>query len=96
MFGEKLEKSIIEENKNDASKDMTGEKIKEKWDEIIKVIEEIPTFEKLSEKYAMLEIKKELSEIAVPEKKLDILLEYSPLVRNRLTLMRIRRLKKVR
>lgn len=36
-------------------------------------------------------VKSTLGDIDVPEEKIDILMEYSPLVRNRLTLMRLRR-----
>ena len=45
----------------------------------------------LIEKYEVLGVKSDLSDIDVQEEKCNLLLEYSPLVRNRLTLMRLRR-----
>ena len=92
MFGEKLESSIIEENKNDCAVNMTADRIKSSWDEIRRIVNAIPTYKKLIEIYNTLGVKSSLEEISVPQNKLQALLEYSPLVRNRLTLMRLRRI----
>lgn len=90
-FGERLSASIIEENKNDAAKEISAEQLKSKFNEIKALIKEIPTKEELMKIYKKLGLKEKLSDIGVPNEKLDLILEYSPLVRNRLTLMRIRR-----
>ena len=91
MFGTKLSDSVIEENSNDRSVGIKKETVTENWDKICGVIDSIPTYESLIENYNRLGAKKDLCDIDVPEEKLNILLEYSPLVRNRLTLMRLRR-----
>lgn len=91
MFGEKLTDAIIKENINDACDGITAKQIEENWDKICDIINSIPTYDELMEKYEMLGVKSKLSDIDVSEEKIDILLEYSPLVRNRLTLMRLRR-----
>ena len=58
---------------------------------IQKIISEIPDYDKLAGIYTLLGMKMTLGDISVPETCRDKLLEYSPLVRNRLTLMRLRR-----
>lgn len=89
MFGETLSDAIIAENSNDCALGITAKLIDEKWDKICNIIDTIPTYSDLIEKYEILGVKSKLSDIDVPEEKLDILMEYSPLVRNRLTLMRL-------
>ena len=91
MFGEKLSNSIIAENSNNCAADMTAKRIADKWNEICSIIDTVPTYEQLIKIYEMLGTKSCLTDIGIPENRLDALLEYSPLVRNRLTLMRLRR-----
>ena len=91
MFGEKLNGAIIAENSNDCALGITAKLIEEKWDKICNVIDTIPTYSDLIEKYGILGVKSKLGDVDVSEEKLDALMEYSPLVRNRLTLMRLRR-----
>lgn len=91
MFGDALSKSIITENYEDVCCDISAEQISSKWNCICDIIREIPTVEELKKVYDVLGVKATLSEIDFPEEKLEMLLEYSPLVRNRLTLMRLRR-----
>ena len=91
MFGDNLSFSIIKENANDCATGITAKHMEEKWDEIRDIIDVIPTYEELIEKYKMLGVKSSLCDIDVPEEKRELLLDYSPLVRNRLTLMRLRR-----
>lgn len=92
MFGQRLSGSIIEENRNDCAVSLNAEAVKGCWDKVCEIIESIPTYEELIQKYDSLGAKSSLSHIEVDENKLNILLEYSPLVRNRLTLMRLRRM----
>lgn len=92
MFGEKLTKSIIKENKDDCALGMTKEIIKSHFEKICEIVESIPTEEELLNIYNVLGAKSALEDIGVSQEKLDALLEYSPLVRNRLTLMRLRRM----
>lgn len=91
MFGDRLSLSIIHENASDCASNIKASDILNKWDEICKIIESIPTYEELLEKYSVLGAYSSLNDIGISENKLDILLEYSPLVRNRVTLMRLRR-----
>ena len=91
IFGDNLSLSIAKENANDCAIGITAKLIAEKWDEIQDIIDTIPKYKELIEKYEMLGVKSTLGDIDVPEEKIDILMEYSPLVRNRLTLMRLRR-----
>lgn len=92
MFGDKLSESIIKENENDCALGITEEMIKCHWDKIKLIIESIPTYEELIKIYELLGAKSSLSDIDISEEKLCDLFEYSPLVRNRLTLMRLRRM----
>jgi glycerol-1-phosphate dehydrogenase [NAD(P)+] len=62
------------------------------FEKICEIIESIPTYEELIKIYKTLGAKLSLGDIDVSEEKLCDLLEYSPLVRNRLTLMRLRRM----
>ncbi len=91
MFGQRLSQSIVQENSNDCALTVSAKALQSHWAEICKIIDSIPTHEELYEKYKTLGVKSSLADIDVPEEKLCVLLEYSPLVRNRLTLMRLRR-----
>ena len=91
MFGDRLSDSIITENSKDCGSGITAKAIEEKWDAIKSVIDKIPTYDEMMKIYSELGVKSSLSDIDVPNEKLDTLLEYSPLIRNRLTLMRLRR-----
>jgi glycerol-1-phosphate dehydrogenase [NAD(P)+] len=92
MFGDRLSDSIIEENKNNCISMISSSIMEEKWGEICGIIDDIPTYDELIRHYRLLGAISSLEEIGVPEERLNVLLEYSPLVRNRLTLMRLRRL----
>ena len=91
MFGHALSDSILTENETDAAAGITAEQIQSNWAGICDIIRTIPTAELLLQKYDILDARKSLSQISVPEELKDKLLDYSPLVRNRLTLMRLRR-----
>lgn len=95
-FGAQLKDAIIKENRNDVCTGLTPKKIIKYWDSIIKIIEDIPAYESLIALYTRLGLKSSLNDIGVDECKRSVLLEYSPLVRNRMTLMRLARaIKKV-
>ena len=92
IFGEKLFEGIKEENADDCLLKVAPGKLAEKWNEIRAIVAEIP---EASELYAMLEsigAKNTLESIGVSSDKLPIILNYSPYVRNRLTLMRVKRI----
>jgi len=92
MFGDRLSESIIEENRNNCISMISSSIMEEKWGEICSIIDDIPTYDELIKHYRLLGAKASLEDIGVPKEGLNLLLEYSPLVRNRLTLMRLRRL----
>ena len=90
-FGKRLYKQLVAENKKDAATGITGEQINEHWKKICEIIEDIPSTKELSELYGKIGVKSSLAAIGVNEDKAELLLETSPCVRNRLTLMRLRR-----
>lgn len=92
FFGERLADALIRENEHDCLAAVTPEILSEKWSGVRRIVEELPSEERL---YALLEemdAKRTLESIGVSEEQLPELLENSPLVRNRLTLMRTRRM----
>ena len=92
MFGSKLTESIINENANDCALGMNEKILASHITRICEIIDSIPTYDELIKIYNILGAKSSLSDINISQKKLCALLEYSPLVRNRLTLMRLRRM----
>ena len=59
------------------------------------IIKEIPTGEEIFARLEKLGAKRTLADIGIPEEKLAFIIENSPTIRNRLTLMRMRRMIKV-
>lgn len=95
FFGERLADSLIKENENDCLAKVSREKLSASWGELRHIIDELPTEEYLYGLLEMLDAKRDLSSIGVDESELPVLLKNSPLVRNRLTLMRTRRMIKI-
>ena len=95
FFGERLADSLIRENENDCLAKVSREKLSASWGELRHIIDELPTEEYLYGLLEMLDAKRDLASIGVEESELPVLLKNSPLVRNRLTLMRTRRMMKI-
>lgn len=95
FFGERLADSLIKENENDCLAKVSREKLSASWGELRHIIDELPTEEYLYGLLEMLDAKRDLASIGVEEIDLPVLLKNSPLVRNRLTLMRTRRMIKI-
>ncbi len=91
IFAEDLSGIIKEENKNDCGVGITRDRVMSCFDKIADTVREIPTYEELLKTYRLLGLKETLTDIGVSEEKKEDILKYSPLVRNRLTLMRLRR-----
>ena len=91
VFGDAMAEEILAENQSNCAAAVSGTRIAEKWREICAEIETLPAPEELSALYSRFAIKGALSDIGVQESLSESLLTYSHLVRNRLTLMRIRR-----
>ena len=92
FFGPDLAEAIIKENEQDCLAPVTPERLREAWPEIRRIVSGIPTAERLYGILRQLDAKCDLEDIGVRSEQLPVLLEYSPLVRNRLTLMRMRRM----
>ena len=90
-FGKVIGESVVKENEVDSCATITKEMLTAAKDKIKAVVDVIPTPEELIGVYNMLGVLSSLSDIDVSDDMVDALLEYSPLVRNRLTLMRLRR-----
>jgi len=89
LFGEKATADIQKENENDAAADITGAILNAHWQEICNELHQLPDPETLKNLYRLLGVKATLPEIQVPEEKAPQLLSFAPMVRNRLTLLRI-------
>lgn len=85
-----LADSIYTENAKICTEGITKERLEAAWSCVAEVISGIPTEAELYEKYKLLGLKASLSDIGVSESLRAKLLDYSPFVRNRLTLMRLR------
>lgn len=92
FFGERLADSLMKENETDCLAKVSREKLSASWGELRRIIDELPTEEYLYGLLEMLDAKRDLASIGVEESELPVLLKNSPLVRNRLTLMRTRRM----
>ena len=92
FYGETLYPTAVEENRNDCLAAVTPEAIVKAWPAIREIIAEIPTEADLYERFEKLGAKRCLSDLDVPEELLPVLIAHSPTVRNRLTLMRVRRM----
>jgi glycerol-1-phosphate dehydrogenase [NAD(P)+] len=95
IFGAELGKSIVKENAEDACAGISADLLKKNWSAVCNAVDSIPAESELIKVYKKLGMLSSLSDIGVPEEKLGMLLQYSPLVRNRLTLMRLRRAIKI-
>jgi glycerol-1-phosphate dehydrogenase [NAD(P)+] len=90
--GDRLYEPTLKEHENDALAKVTPEALSANWPKIRKIVAQIPTAEALYETMAQLGAKRSLSDIGISEDKLPELLDNSPLARNRLTLVRMRRM----
>ena len=95
FYGEKLYPTAAAENRNDCLAAVTPEAIVRAWPKIREIIAGIPSEEEIFEKFEKLGAKRSLHDIEVPEELLPVLIAHSPSVRNRLTLMRVRRMLKL-
>ena len=92
IYGQKLAQAIIRENREDCLAGVTPELLAEKWPEVRAVAAKLPEEGEISAILSRLGAKRSLEDIGVPDGRKELLLDWSPLVRNRLTLMRVRRM----
>ncbi len=88
VFGD-LSDEILKENRNDPLLNVNEARLIECWDEIKALVATIPSGDEIRKLIGMCGGSVELSEIDIPNDAHTRLFRYSPLVRNRLTLMRI-------
>jgi len=91
-FGQELYPATAAENEKDAMRAASPLAILMAWPEIQEIVAEIPTAEELSGRLVQMGAKTTLTDIGVPEEKLSEILDAAPYCRNRLTLMRLRRM----
>ena len=91
-FGQELYPATAVENEKDALRAASPLAILMAWPEIQEIVAEIPTAEELSGRLVQMGAKTTLTDIGVPEEKLSEILDAAPYCRNRLTLMRLRRM----
>lgn len=89
VFGTERAQDIIEENRVDAAESITDKMLGEKWSAILRVLSNLPNIESIKSLYDQLNAKTSLPDIGVSRDQKDFLLKYAPLVRNRLTLLRL-------
>ena len=92
FFGERLAGALIKENEHDCLAAVTKEAMCENWSGIREMIDALPSVEYLYGLLEALGAKRTLESIGVSDEQLPGLLANSPLIRNRLTLMRARRM----
>jgi len=90
VFGETMAEEILKENEHDAAISVTSSALRAHWNELCEEIEKLPEIEFLRNVYLKFGVKSQLSDIGLDDVISTKLLDYSPMVRNRLTLMRLR------
>ena len=94
VFGEKMSDELMLENKTDCANGVSGDMLKASWQKVCGEISHIPDVNTLRSLYEKSGVKSTLSDIDVDEDMKQRLLTYSPAVRNRLTLMRLKKVLK--
>lgn len=90
VFGEEMAPEIMGENKKDAAAGITAETLCMNFGKITAEMEKLPDIEQLEKIYENAQIKSTLADIGVSNEKREVLLKCAPMVRNRLTLLRLR------
>jgi len=84
-----MAREITEENRRDSAAGITGETLRGRFEQILRELAKLPRVEDLENLYQKAEIKASLSDIGVSDEKAGMLLKNAPMVRNRLTLLRL-------
>lgn len=92
FVGDFLYPSVRAEHENDALAPVTREDILRAWPEMRAIISSIPRPEEIEEKLAAIGAKRSPADIGIDPALEPVLLDRCPLGRNRLTLMRLRRM----
>lgn len=92
FFGATLCDDVLRENQNDCLASVTREALLQNWPQVRALIAELPDPDDLYRLLERLDARRTPEDIGLAASDVETVLNYSPLVRNRLTLMRIRRL----
>ena len=92
VYGERLAEAILNENREDCLAGVTRQQLIRCWPAVREIVAGLPEEQELQDILTSIGAKHTLAEIGVAEDKRGILLDASPCVRNRLTLMRLRRM----
>jgi glycerol-1-phosphate dehydrogenase [NAD(P)+] len=92
IFGPKLLDACAEENAQDCLAPVTEQALVDAWPDIRAIVSHIPGADELDALLTDLNAKHTLEDLGVPGDRLPLILDASPLIRNRLTLMRMRRM----
>lgn len=90
-FGPALAANIMQAHENDVLSTFDPQIIVDKWDEVVNIINDIPSFEELDALFKAIGAKRTLPEIGIDEYLKPEVLDISAAIRNRLTLARMRR-----
>lgn len=90
MFGHRLSRQVFDENKTDCAAGITGAQLRGCLDAIRREVGKIPAPDTLLAAYRQIGAMEKPEDIGVPSALIPVLLDSSPMVRNRLTLMRLR------
>jgi len=88
VYGSMTE-GVLEENSHDVLADVDPAVLEEKWPEISGIISKIPSYEQLLEILRSIEARTTLADIGISDTMYNTIIEYSPYMRSRLTLLRI-------
>jgi len=91
MFGDRLTGELLMENEKDCAAGITAARLEECFEQIRAILLEMPDPDEMTALYRKLDILSTPEDIGVSSHHIPALLDYSPCVRNRLTLMRLRR-----
>ncbi len=89
VFGKEMFPEIVIENQNDAAAGICADRISACFEQIVGELAKLPTVESLERMYEKSQIKCSLADIGVSNDKREVLLMCAPMVRNRLTLLRL-------
>ena len=89
VFGKEMFPEIFIENQNDAAAGICADRISACFKQIIGELAKLPNVEGLERMYEKAQIKYSLADIGVSDDKREVLLMCAPMVRNRLTLLRL-------
>lgn len=89
VFGKEMFPEIVIENQNDAAAGICADRISACFKQIVGELAKLPNVENLERMYEKAQIKYSLADIGVSDDKREVLLMCAPMVRNRLTLLRL-------